>query len=173
MIVAGDEVEVAAEHQRRRPRGAGERAAAGIRRRRSMIGRGFRLQLAQAIDLAFVLAKTGEQDRADYLLNRSLAFIQGMFRHGVKGYGIADVQIFALQGKSEAALTTLRQAIEEGWRQFWWYYAEHDPNLDSIRYELEFQIMMEEIRANMAEQLARVHEWEANGELAPISKSLE
>ncbi len=70
-------------------------------------------------------------------------------------------------------MTTLRQAIDEGWRQFWWYYSEHDPNLDSIRNEPEFQIMMEEIRANMAEQLARVHEWETNGELAPIPKSLE
>ncbi len=127
----------------------------------------------QAIDLALVLAKTGEQDRADYLLNHSLAFVRGKPRLDFVGYGIADVQIYALQGKTEAALTALRQAIDEGWRQFWWYYAEHDPNLDSIRNEPEFQAMMQEIRANMAEQLARVHEWETNGALAPILKPLE
>ncbi|MEE9158594.1 MAG: tetratricopeptide repeat protein [Gammaproteobacteria bacterium] len=127
----------------------------------------------QAIDLALVLIRTGEQDRADDLLDHSLAFVQGMFRLGFAGYGIADVQIYALQGKTEAALTTLQQAIDEGWRLFWWYYAKHDPNLDSIRNEPEFQIMMEEIRADMAEQLARVQEWVANGELAPIPKSRE
>ena len=132
-----------------------------------------RTNYRQAIDLALVLAKTGEQDRADYLLDRSLAFVRGKPRLDFVGYGIADVQILALQGKTEAALTALRQAIDEGWRQFWWYYAEHDPNLDSIRNEPEFQAMMQEIRADMAEQLVRVHEWEANGELAPIPKSLE
>jgi len=120
-----------------------------------------------------VLIRTGEQDRADDLLDHSLAFVQGMFRLGFFGYGIADVQILALQGKTEAALTTLRQAIDEGWRLFWWYYAKHDPNLDSIRDEPEFQAMMEEIRADMAEQLAQVQEWDANGEFAPIPKSLK
>ena len=70
-------------------------------------------------------------------------------------------------------MTGLRQAIDKGWRQFCWYYAERNPNLESIRNEPEFQAMMEEIRADMAEQLARVHEWEANGKLAPIPKSLE
>ena len=127
----------------------------------------------QAIDLALVLIRTGEQDRADDLLDHSLAFVQDMFRLGFVAYGIADVQIYALQGKTDAALTTLRQAIDEGWRLFWWYYAKHDPNLDSIRDEPEFPAMMEEIRADMTEQLARVQEWVANGELAPIPKSLK
>jgi TolB-like protein/Flp pilus assembly protein TadD len=127
----------------------------------------------QAIDLALVLTKAGEQERADDLLDRSLAFVQGMFRLGTRGSGIADVQILALQGKSEAALTAFRQAVDEGWRQFWWYYAEHDPNLDSIRNEPEFQAMMEEIRDEMTEQLERVHEWAASGQLAPNPKSQE
>ena len=132
-----------------------------------------RTNFRQAIDLALVLARTGEQDQADYLLDRSLAFISDKPRLGFLRQGIADVQILALQGKTEPALTALRQSVDEGWRQFWWYYAEHDPNLESIRNEPEFQAMMEEIRADMAEQLARVHEWEANGELPPIPNSLE
>ena len=32
--------------------------------------------------------------------------------------------------------------------------------------------MMAEIRADMAEQLAQLQEWDANGELTPIPKSL-
>jgi len=122
----------------------------------------------KATDLALVLAKTGEQERADLLLNRSLTFLPTIPRLGAEGYGIADVRIYALQGKTEKALAALRQAIDQGWRHHWWYYLEHDPNLDSIRDEPEFQAMVEEIKADMAAQLERVRAMEASGELEPI-----
>ncbi len=112
------------------------------------------------------MSKTGEQERANLLLDRSLTFIQTIPRLGLfTGYWISDVRIYALQGKTEKALAALRQAIDERWRSFWWFYLEHDPNLDSIRDEPEFQAMVEEIKADMAAQLARVREMEANGEL--------
>jgi len=85
-----------------------------------------------------------------------------------QGYWISDVLIYAQQGKTKQALSSLRQAIDERWRVAWWYYAEHDPSLDSIRYEPEFQAMMEEIKADMAAQLERVRAMEASGELEPI-----
>jgi len=89
-------------------------------------------------------------------------------RLGASGYRISDVLIYALQGKTGAALAALRQALNEGWRTAWWFYLEHDPNLDSIRDEPEFQAMLEEVKADMAAQLARVRKMEANGELEPV-----
>ena len=123
-----------------------------------------------AIDLALVLTNTGEQDRADLLLDRSLAFIQTIFRLGGldEGYGIADVLIYAQQGKTSAALDALRQAIDQGWRKDWWFYLEHDPSIDALRNEPGFQAMVDEIKADMAAQLEHVRAMEANGELAPI-----
>jgi len=121
-----------------------------------------------AIDLALVLIKTGEQERADLLLERSLEYIRTQPRLGSRGYGIKDVLIYALQGKDKAALAALRQAIDAGWRTNWWFYLEHDANLDSIRDEPEFQVMLEEIKADMAAQLERVRTMEVNGELAVI-----
>jgi hypothetical protein len=123
-----------------------------------------------AIDLALVLIHTGEQERADLLLDRSLAFIQTTHRMGGlgDGYGIADVLIYALQGETEAALSALRQAIDQGWRTAWWLYLEHGPSLDSIRDEPEFQAMLKEIKADVAAQLEHVRAMEANGELAPV-----
>ncbi len=121
-----------------------------------------------AIDLALVLNQTGEQERADLLLDRTLMFLPTIPRLGDGGYGISDVLIYALQGNTEAALAALRQAIDQGWRTSWWFYLELDPNLDSIRDEPEFQAMVEEIKADMAAQLGRVREMEANGELEPI-----
>jgi tetratricopeptide (TPR) repeat protein len=126
------------------------------------------LRYMAAIDLALVLSKTGEQERADLLLDRSLQHIQAMPRLGNDGYWIADVQIYALQGEKQKALSALRQAIDEGWRAMWWYFLKHDPNLESLHDEPEFQAMVAEIEADMAAQLERVREMERNGELEPI-----
>jgi hypothetical protein len=122
----------------------------------------------EAIDLALVLSKTGEQERADLLLNRSLQYIQTIPRLGWLGYWVADVQIYALQGEKQKALSALRQAIDEGWRSMWWYFLKQDPSLEPLHDEPEFQVMVAEIEADMAAQLARVREMERNGELEPI-----
>ena len=70
-----------------------------------------------------------------------------------------------MQGDKQRALTRLRQAIDEGWRDSWWYFLEHDSNLESIRNEPEFQAMREEIKADMASQLTRVKEMEKEGDV--------
>jgi hypothetical protein len=84
------------------------------------------------------------------------------------GYGITDVQIYALQGDKQKALSALQRAIDKGWCRYWWYYLKHDPNLESLHDESEFQAMVAEIETDMAAQLARVREMERNGELEPI-----
>ena len=91
-----------------------------------------------ATDLALVLSKTGEQERADLLLDRSLQYIQTLQRLGLGGHWIADVQIYALQGEKQKALSALRQAIDEGWRGFWWYSLKYDPTLESLHDEPEY-----------------------------------
>lgn len=123
--------------------------------------------LGPAIDLALVLSKIDEQERANLLLNLALQYI------GTET-GLAGAEIYALQGEKIKALASLRQTIDKHrwvWGA-WWYHAEYSPNLDSIRNEPEFQSMMAEIRADMAAQLAQVRKWDANGELAPTPKSL-
>jgi TolB-like protein/Flp pilus assembly protein TadD len=121
-----------------------------------------------AVDLALILSRTGEQERADLLLDRSLQQIQGMPRLGEAGYWIADVQIYALRGEKQKALSSLRQAIDEGWRSIWWYELKLKPDLELLHDEPEYQAMIAEIEADMAAQLARVRAMERNGELEPI-----
>ena len=127
-----------------------------------------RANYVHAIALAYVLSNTGEQERADLLLDRSLTFVPTIPRLGWAGHRISDVRIYALQGRSEAALAALRHAIDEKWRTYWWYYLIHDPSLQSIRNEPDFQAMVEEIKADMAAQLERVKEMDASGELEPV-----
>lgn len=105
------------------------------------------------IDFALVLMKLGERQRAENLLEKCLAFIQEIPRLGQTGFWIADSIIFALRGETGKAILALRAAIDEGWRASWWYFLNHDPNLDSIREEPEFLSMLDEIKADMAAQL--------------------
>jgi tetratricopeptide (TPR) repeat protein len=119
-----------------------------------------------AIDLAYVLQLNDEKGRAERLLERSLAFIRsGIHRLDFDGYKINDVRIYALQGEKQQALNALRQAINEGWRDGWWYFLEIDPGLQSIRDEPDFQAMLAEVKADMAEQLARVKAAEKEGDV--------
>lgn len=111
-----------------------------------------------AIDLALVLRQTGDHERADLLLARSLAFIHTIPRAGTLGYGALDASIYALKGRTNRALAALSQAIDQGWRSEWWYFLERDPNLASIRQEPEFQAMLAGIKKDMAAQLRRVQE---------------
>jgi tetratricopeptide (TPR) repeat protein len=126
-----------------------------------------------AIDLALIASKTGEQQRADLLLEGSLQYIQQIPRLGFYGYDVADVQIYALQGKKQEVLSALRRAIDQGWRRLWWYYLKQDPTLESLHDEPEFQTMVAEIEADMAAQLERVREMERGGEFAPIPRAGE
>jgi hypothetical protein len=66
-------------------------------------------------------------------------------RHGLP-YRLTDVKILALQGKDQAALIRLEQAIDSGWRPYWWFFMNHDPALDSIREEAAFERLVARLR---------------------------
>ena len=120
-----------------------------------------------AVDLALVLIKTGEQQKAKLILDRCLTLAAEIPR-GVDGYGILNVLIYAMQGRTGEALSALRRVMDQGYRSTWWFYLERDPALDSIRDEPEFQAMLAEIKADMAMQLEHIRAMDANGELEPI-----
>ena len=122
-----------------------------------------------AIDLALVLQMTGEWAKANDLLDQCHDFIRERPRLGWwGGYWISDVLILALKGEKTEALSALRHGVDEGWRSLWWYYLRHDPNLDSIRSEPEFQLIVSEIEADMSAQMQRIREMEYRGEIAAV-----
>ena len=119
-------------------------------------------RLQEAMDLMLL----DEDVRANDLLEGSLRVMATMPRLGISGYGICDVRIFALQQRPERALEALRQAVDEGWRIWSWFFLENDPNLDSIRDEPRFQRVYRELRTDLAAQARRVRELRASGELS-------
>lgn len=122
-----------------------------------------------AVDLALVLMHLGEQQRADDLLEGSLEVIKSLPRLGTSGFWITDVRIFSLQQRPQRAIDALQRAIDEGWRVLIWYYLEHDPNLDSIRGELQFQRLYTELQTDLAVQAEYVQNLKASGEFSSLA----
>lgn len=121
-----------------------------------------------AINLGLIMTELEQPARAKLLLDRSLEYAESTSMPKLHWYPIAygipqQVQIYALQGETEKALQALRQAVDRGWRALWWYWLEHDPKLQSLRDEPEFQTIVREIKADMAAQLARVRALETGG----------
>jgi len=50
------------------------------------------------------------------LLHKALLAIGSGPRLGYRGFGIADVEVYALLGDEEKAISTLAAAVQEGWR---------------------------------------------------------
>ena len=56
-----------------------------------------------AIDYSLVLARSGNQQRANDLLDRCMKFINTIPRMGQEGYWIADAAIYALRGDTQCS----------------------------------------------------------------------
>ncbi len=118
-----------------------------------------------AINVSLAMERTGDTDCADYLLDAAFQVIRTMPRRGINGYGIADVEIYARRGQTELALTTLREAIDEGWRSMWWAQGLTSPHNANIADHPRFIEMMDEVKADLDGQLDNVRRMETNGEL--------
>lgn len=127
-----------------------------------------RLNIFPAINLSLALEKTDDRECAARLLNQALEQIQRMPRLGFFGYGLADVEIYARRGDRRQALAALRQAIDGGYRVYWWAQGERSPHTESLRDDPEFEAMMDEIRFEMAAQLKQVRETARQYDLAGV-----
>jgi tetratricopeptide (TPR) repeat protein len=110
-----------------------------------------------AIEIANVMIKTGDRDRAAKLLRGALSAIATRPRLGFSGFGISDVEIHALLGDRDLALDLLMTAVEEGWRSGWRIGIERNDNLASLRGDPRYQTIVNRIAADMNAQLSRVN----------------
>ena len=121
-----------------------------------------------AVRVAVILQQLGNNRRADLLLDTTMEFIQTMNRLGWDGYGITDVQIFAMRGMKDEALAALREAVDSGWRTSWRFLLKHDAILSSLHGEPGFQVIVDELETDMAAQLIHIREIAADGRLTPL-----
>ncbi|MCH9026169.1 MAG: tetratricopeptide repeat protein [Proteobacteria bacterium] len=110
-----------------------------------------------AADLALLLQRAGEADRADSLIDAGLTWYSETQIPGVHGYltNIVDVELLALNAEKDAALEALRVAIDGGWKWSWSWYMSNE-NLSSLRVEPEFQDIIAQLENDMATQLKAI-----------------
>ena len=125
--------------------------------------------LGRAIDRAAILKGMGEDARAQRLLNNCLEVAKtASIRPFFLSRSFSLVRIYALLGDVPNALLALRESIDEGQRTGWGIDLLHSPVTAPLRNEPQFQEMVEEIRADMATQLANVQEMQRTGEIPPL-----
>ncbi len=114
---------------------------------------------------AGMLMRLGRQEEANELLDRVSRFIESNWSFDFdKVTPIQDqlypllrvAEIRALQGDERGALDAIRKAVDNGWVFYWFWYLYHNSNFDLIKDHPEYLAMREEVRSNIAGQLARV-----------------
>ena len=110
-----------------------------------------------AADLALLLQRAGEADNADTLIDAGLTWYRETQVPGVHGYltNIIDVELLALNAEKNAALETLHEAIDGGWRSSWIWHMSNE-NLSSLRDESEFHATIAQLEEDMATQLKAI-----------------
>ena len=126
-----------------------------------------RFNLRSAIMLAYILRQTGQDKNASELLAQAWDVVQRMPRIGKEGHGISDVHILAIQGRKEAALDALRNAIDEGFvslmvYDFW--TIDQDVLVDVIRDEPRFKTMRLELDQRIDAMRQNVQQADESGD---------
>ncbi len=129
-----------------------------------------------AVKLAYIHLREGRTQDGTRLLHQALDAIRGLPRLGSFGFGIRDVQIYALLGRREDALNAFREAVDAGFRGsvlFDGWPLEVDPYLDSIRDEPRFRAMVAELDAHVEVMRDRLFEAEATGDFESLRMRAE
>ncbi len=124
-----------------------------------------------AILLAHVYKELGEDRRAAGLLQQAEIIVAQMPRIGVKGHGIADVHILSIQGRRDAALDALRDAIDEGFVSLMSYDSwtlDQDPIIDGLRDDPRFVAMKHELDQRIEVMRLNVEQAEETGDWSPL-----
>ena len=113
------------------------------------------INIVQATDLALLLQLAGRTGAADRLLEAVIeAYDQPYFTTGAGRFHVVSVkaEALALLGEKQAALGELRRIIDNGWRFAWRWETDLNPNFNGLRESKEFQAMISELEADMAQQ---------------------
>jgi TolB-like protein/tetratricopeptide (TPR) repeat protein len=120
--------------------------------------------ILQAVDLAKLLKLAGRSGETQSLLHDQPHFSTGSLRSWLVP---AKAEALAVLGDDRAALAELRRIIDEGWRIYWRWETELNPNFDGVRDTEEFKDMLAELEADLAEQATAVRAMTDSGMIAP------
>jgi len=92
----------------------------------------------------------GWSERARYIAGQALATMESMHRSRGLGYYFLDVPAHVIRGDREKAIFALRDAVNSGWRMYWWSL--RTPLYDVDWLGPEWIRLIAELEADMAGQ---------------------
>ncbi len=124
-----------------------------------------------AILLAYVNRGLGRDREASELLSQAWNIMQDLPRLGIAGYGISDVHVLAIQGRKDAALDALRDAIDEGFvslMSFEMWTLDQDILIDNLRGDPRFEAMRNELHGLIEVMRDNVRRAEETGDWSEL-----
>ena len=101
-----------------------------------------RFNYRAAILLAYINRNLDRDREASELLTQVWTVIEDLPRLGLAGHGISDVHVLAIQGRTDAAIEALQEAVDEGFislMSFEYWTLDQDILLDGLRDDPRFQ----------------------------------
>ena len=121
----------------------------------------------QAIDSAHLLISENQQREAITLLQAAVVVYEEPYRLAALWQSTGKAQALAMLGEKQAALNELRKLVDNGWRTFWRWDTELNPNFNSLHDDPEFQSIVEFLRTDMTRQREDLRVLEEAGEIPP------
>ena len=124
-----------------------------------------------AVLMAFIEQKRNRHREALDLLNKAEPVVAAMPRLGKAGHGIKDVHILTMQGRPNAAIEALMEAVEEGFvssHAFDVWPFDDDPIIEPLRSDPRYPAIKQRIDERIEEMRENVERARASGDWSEL-----
>lgn len=135
-----------------------------------------RNNVGAAVLLAYIEQQRNHPRQARLLLEQAEPVIRQLPRLGMAGHGIKDVQILALQGRPNAAIEALAEAVDEGFvssQRFDVWTFDDDPIIAPLRSDPRFEVLRRRMHDSIERMRRNVEAAESSGDWSTLLAKAE